>query len=77
MSTSSSTVDQLDEEVRKLVLARLSVLSPDTYLSIGSDGSFSRDDLMEHVREGDEIGKKIEAIEIEWVRSWKDRSMAV
>lgn len=64
----------MDEEVRRLVMARLSVLSSDTYVSIGSDGSFSRDQLIEHVRVGDDIGKKIEEIEMEWLRSWKDRA---
>ena len=36
-----------DEEVRKLVVARLSVLSPDMYIAVGSDGSFSRDELIQ------------------------------
>ncbi len=61
-----------DEEIRKLVLARLSILSPDKYVSIGSDGTFSRDDLISHVEAGDDVGKKIEEIELEWMRSWKE-----
>ena len=63
-----------DEEVRKLVVARLSVLSPDVYVSIGSDGSFSRDELIARVEAGDEIGKEIEDIQLEWLRSWKHRA---
>ena len=31
-----------DEEIRKLVMARLSVLSKTTMISLGSDGSFTR-----------------------------------
>ncbi len=62
----------LDDEIRKLVLARLSVLSPDTSISIGSDGSFVRDEMIRHVEQGDEIGRKIEEIEMEWLRSWKE-----
>ena len=58
-----------DEEIRSLVVARLSVLSPDTYVSIGSDGSFSRDELIARVQAGDEIGKEIEDIQLEWLRS--------
>ncbi len=30
-----------DEEVRKLVVARLSILSADTIISLGSEGSFT------------------------------------
>lgn len=64
-----------DEDIRKVVIARLSVLSSDTYVSIGADGSFSRDQLISHVQEGDDIGKKIEQIELEWMRSWKDKTV--
>ena len=44
-----------DEEIRKLVLARLQVISSDTIKCIGSDGSFNRDQLIEHVKLGDNI----------------------
>jgi len=60
-----------DEEIRKLVLARLEVLSPDTIKCIGSEGSFSRDELIESVKRGDKIGKTIEQIEMEWLRALK------
>ena len=61
----------VDDEIRKLVIARLNVLSPDTALSIGSEGSFSRDDLIQKVEANDPIGRKLEQIELEWLRSWK------
>lgn len=61
-----------DEEIRKLVTARLSVLSADTMISIGSDGSFTRDELIQRVEKGDEIGNKIAQIELEWLRSFKE-----
>ncbi len=64
-----------DEEVRKLIVARLSVLSPDTYIAIGSDGSFSRDDLIRRVEAGDDIGREIEDMQMEWLRSLKQRAM--
>lgn len=60
-----------DEEIRKLVTARLSVLSADTMISVGSDGSFSRDEIIKSVEAGDEIGNKIAQIEMEWLRSFK------
>jgi hypothetical protein len=60
-----------DEDIRKLVTARLSVLSEDTIVSVGSEGSFSRDELIEHVETGDKIGAKIAQIEMEWLRSFK------
>lgn len=60
-----------DEEIRQLVLARLSVLSEDTMISVGSEGCFSRDELIESVQEGDNIGNKIAEIEMAWLRSFK------
>ena len=60
-----------DEEIRKLVTARLSILSEDTIISVGSDGSFSRDELIKHVETGDKVGAKIAQIEMEWIRSFK------
>ncbi|MFA4815358.1 MAG: hypothetical protein WC924_03750 [Candidatus Gracilibacteria bacterium] len=68
----SKVADTLtDEAIRKLVTARLSVLSEDTIVSVGGEGSFSRDELIEHVETGDKIGEKITQIEMEWLRSFK------
>ena len=62
-----------DEEIRKLVVARLSVLSPDMYIAVGSEGSFSRDELIQRVEADDEIGKEIADIQLDWLRSWKQK----
>ncbi|MDD5750465.1 MAG: hypothetical protein PHU56_02340 [Candidatus Pacebacteria bacterium] len=61
-----------DEEVRKLVTARLSVLSPDIIISLGSDGAFGRDELIERVERGDNVGEKLAEIQLDWLRSFKD-----
>ncbi|MDP2909941.1 MAG: hypothetical protein Q8N69_02630 [bacterium] len=61
-----------DEEIRKLVIARLKVLSPETIISLGSAGSFSRDELVKKVEEGDKIGEKLAEIEMEWLQSLKE-----
>lgn len=66
-----------DEEVRQLVLARLSVLSESTSISIGSEGSFTRDQLVESVKRGDKIGEKIAEIQMEWLRSFKEEIVSV
>ena len=62
-----------DEDVRKLVMARLSVLSKDTMISLGSEGSFTRDELIQSVENGDKIGEKLAEIQLEWLRSFKER----
>ncbi len=62
-----------DEDVRKLVMARLSVLSKDTMITLGSDGSFTREQLMESVKNGDSVGEKLAEIQLEWLRSFKEK----
>lgn len=63
-----------DDDVRKLVLARLSVLSRDIVISLGSTGSFSRDELVHKVEKGDAIGEKLAEIQLEWLRSFKEEA---
>lgn len=58
-------------DVRKLVIARLSVLSPNTIISIGADGEFTKDELIKRVEVGDKVGEKIAQIQIEWLQSFK------
>lgn len=60
-----------DEEIRKLVLARLSTVSSETMKSVGDEGVFTRDELIEHVKAGDKIGKTIQDIEMEWLYALK------
>jgi len=54
-------------------MARLSVLSKDTMISLGSEGSFTRDELIKSVENGDNIGEKLAEIQLEWLRSFKER----
>lgn len=60
------------EEIKKLVIARLEVLPADKKISIGSLGEFTRDELIEHVAKGDEIGEKITEIQLEYLRLLKE-----
>jgi hypothetical protein len=64
-----------DEEVRDLVMARLSVLSQDTMISLGEEGSFTRDEMLERIKDGDEVGEKLAEIQLEWLRSFKDNTL--
>jgi len=60
-----------DEEIRKIVLARLKTYPSGRKISIGSQGSFSKDDLIKHVNRVDEIGIKIIEIQLQFLRSFK------
>ena len=50
---------KVDEDVIKLVVARLSTMPSTVKLSIGNTGTFTKDQLIKHVQDGDNIGKLI------------------
>ena len=61
-----------DVDIRKLVIARLRMLSSGKKISIGSAGEFSRDELIERVEKSDKIGRKIIEIQLQYLRSLKE-----
>lgn len=66
-----------EEEIKKLVIARLETSLPsDKKVSIGSSGEFTKEELINHVRKGDEIGKKIVKIELEFLQAFKEGILA-
>ena len=60
-----------------LVVARLDTASPDLYFSSGhAEESCSRDEMIRHVEDGDEIGRSFVAEQMEFLRAFKDGSLA-
>ncbi|MBU0634717.1 MAG: hypothetical protein Q8N62_06385 [Candidatus Omnitrophota bacterium] len=59
----------IPEDLKDLVIARLDILSPHKRIHIGSVGEFTKDELIERVKIGDEIGQKIAKIEISFLRA--------
>ena len=64
--------DYISDDIRNLVIARLDSLPSDKKISIGSKGEFSKDELIEHVKKGDDIGRKIVEVELEFLRAMKE-----
>lgn len=62
----------LNEDIKALVIARLQALPSDKEVSFGQDGSFNKEQLIQHVEEGDALGQKIADIELTFLRSLKD-----
>ncbi len=61
-----------EKEIIDLVVARLQNLPSNKEISIGSSGEFTKDQLIEHVKKNDDVGKKMSAIEMDFLRSMKD-----
>ena len=70
MSTHETQVNY-DDTVRQLVVARLATFPNDRGISVGSYGEFSRDELIKHVLDGDEIGDTMVEMDLEYLRMLK------
>lgn len=60
------------EQVKKLVIARLDSLPSNVRISVGSEGSFNKQQLIEQVKSDTEIGEKMIEIELEYLRKLKE-----
>ncbi|MEA3342716.1 MAG: hypothetical protein U9Q92_00985 [archaeon] len=60
-----------EEEIRKIVIARLSSMPENMKVSIGAYGSFDKYELINRVKKGDEVGKKVVEIQMFYLRSMK------
>lgn len=63
--------DELDNDLKVLVIERLKTLPKGTRISIGSEGSFTTQDLINHIGKGDSIGNKIIEIQLNYLRLLK------
>ena len=62
----------ISENLKDLIIERLDVLPPHIKIHIGSVGEFTKDQLIERVKQGDEIGQKIVDIELSFLRALKE-----
>lgn len=62
------TKKNTDEEIRKLVVERLNSISDDSSLMVGGDVKLSKSDMIESVKNGDEVGIKIIEMQMIYLR---------
>lgn len=62
----------VEEEIKKVILARLETWPKNKKLSIGSKGEFTKDQLIEEVKKDSPIGKKLIQIELEFLKALKE-----
>ncbi len=61
------TID-IEEERKKLVLARFKTLNPESKILLGGDKEVSVKELIGHVEKGDDFGKKIVQVQIQMLK---------
>ena len=59
----------ISEDIINLVIARLETIPSNVELSVGNEGSFSIEELMDRVRKQDNIGKKMIEMQLAYLRS--------
>lgn len=59
---------ELQEQLKALVLERINVMPDSMRIAIGST-EVTKKDIIDHVAEGDEIGKQMIAMELEFLRA--------
>ena len=57
------------EELKELVLARIRVMPSNYKLSIGSMGTFTKEQLIEHVQKGDETGEQVIGMQMNFIKA--------
>ena len=59
----------ISEDIINLVIARLETIPPNIEMSVGNEGSFSIDELIERVKKQDSIGRKMIEMQLAYLRS--------
>ncbi|MEN8253640.1 MAG: hypothetical protein ABFQ62_04680 [Patescibacteria group bacterium] len=58
----------IQEDMKLLAIERLKSIPSNYQISVGGDGSFSRDEAIENVKNDSEIGKELIDVQIEFLR---------
>ncbi len=61
--------EQPNSEVKELVLARIRVMPPNYKLSVGNQGTFTKEQLMDNVRKGNDVGKQIINMQMNFIKA--------
>jgi hypothetical protein len=64
--------NKINEDVKKIVIARLEVFPADKKISIGSMGEFTKEEMIDHVEEEDDIGEKIAEVQLNYLQALKE-----
>ena len=67
--------DSIATDYQQLVYARLQALPDGTEVSLGGGENLTKDELLAHVAQGDEIGLRLIEVEKEFFQALKDGSL--
>lgn len=60
---------QIPEALKQLVVARLKLIPDDVKISVGAEGEFTRDELIERVEQDDRVGRQVAQSQLEFLQA--------
>jgi len=64
--------NKIDEELKKIIIARLETFPSNKKISIGSIGEFTKNEMIENIEKETDVGEKIIEIQLNYLRSLKE-----
>jgi len=68
----NGTKQKLDEDIKQLVIERLRKIPSGKKISIGGEGNFTAQELIDRIEKNDKIGQKIVKIQMNFLQSLKE-----
>ena len=69
-------MNNISQKERELIIARLEIASPELHFSSGDDSkTYSRDEIIEHIKQEDKVGDTFIKIEFEFLRALKNGTL--
>lgn len=65
-------MNQADKIIQEIVINRVLTMPDNVGISIGDGGEFSKDEIIKHIKKGDEVGKKFIKIQMSYLQSLKN-----
>ena len=62
---------KMDEDIKRLVIARLRLLSSDQRICVESVGIFTKEEMIKRVENDDPVGEKIAEVHLNYLQSLK------
>lgn len=63
---------KIDDELKKIIIARLEIFPSDKKISIGSIGELTKEEMIESIEKETDVGEKIVEIQLSYLRSLKE-----
>lgn len=61
---------EINEEIKKIIIARIDAgISPNIKISIGGGGCLSKEEMIKHVKKGDEKGRQIIKMHLNFIKA--------